>query len=370
MLSKVYEWLRAADLKPDDAMVTSRTKAVEDLESKIRESGDYSLLLGTVTVAIGGCERVGEQSPVFTTLLECVRTQSPAFPSAISENGLQLRMICCLGLGELLVADNDDESDQEELMVASLLVSGLGLKPKEAGRHLDNVFDELNSVAEANLQKQAVARRERDELDWDDFNSLKGSISDPPNFNQKLLPTLKKMLENLQKQQESDREELEVMWWLYNGYSDRLGRQVKSVAPHLAAAAIASELGDRVTPPATVGLKDLVTQAAVRDRTAAQLKAQPISKIIAEFGETGRKLLLPSTDNVRDFVRSTGVLFPLTWLCMRIEESNGASGWETELRTKTGLASDHTLSPGELAARIFVERQTQRVYQSLTEGVA
>jgi hypothetical protein len=37
MLSKVYEWLRAADLKPDDAMVTSRTKVVEELEKKIRE---------------------------------------------------------------------------------------------------------------------------------------------------------------------------------------------------------------------------------------------------------------------------------------------------------------------------------------------
>jgi len=58
MISKVYEWLRAADLKPDDQMVTTRAKAVQDLETKIREADDYDLLFGVVTAAVGGCERL------------------------------------------------------------------------------------------------------------------------------------------------------------------------------------------------------------------------------------------------------------------------------------------------------------------------
>ena len=94
MLSKVFEWLRAADLNPDDGMVSSRTKAVEDLEKRIREAKNYNLLLGTLTAAVGGCERLGEQSPVFGTLLECVRAQQPAFPGGLSENALHLRMLC------------------------------------------------------------------------------------------------------------------------------------------------------------------------------------------------------------------------------------------------------------------------------------
>jgi len=44
---------------------------------------------------------------------------------------------------------------------------------------------------------------------------------------------LKGVFQGLQKQHESDREELEVMWWLYNGFSDRLGKQVKATPPHL-----------------------------------------------------------------------------------------------------------------------------------------
>lgn len=74
MIEKVYEWLRAADLKPDDQMVSTRTKAVEALEEKIRDAKDYGLLLGTITAVISGCERLGEQSPAFGTILECVRT--------------------------------------------------------------------------------------------------------------------------------------------------------------------------------------------------------------------------------------------------------------------------------------------------------
>jgi hypothetical protein len=369
MLSKVYEWLRAADLEPDDGMVRTRTKVVEDLEKRIRDAKNYTLLLGTVTAAVGGCERLGEQSSTFGTLLECVRAQQPAFPGSLSENSLHLRMLCCLALGELLSSE-EDEADEDELMAASLLVAGLGLKPKEAERHLDDVFDELAHVAHANLQEQAVALRERQALDWAEFKALEGVTGDAPTFNQKLLPAVRGLIEGLEREHRSDREELEVMWWLYNGYSDRLGKQLKPTTLLLAATAIGCEIADRVAPPATVGLNELVAQAAVRDRTAAQIKAKSIDKIVAELGDAGRKLLLPGAEHVRKFARSTGPLLPLTWLCVRLEESQGASGWEAELQSKTGLTADRELAPNELAAQVFAERQAQRVYQTHVKGSA
>jgi hypothetical protein len=370
MVPKVYEWLRAADLKPDDAMVTSRTKAVQDLEKKIRESKTYGLTLGIVTAAVGGCERLGEQSSTYTTLLECVRTQSPAFPSAIAENGLHLRMIGCLALGELLTSNEEDESDSDELIVGSLLVSGLGLKPKEAGRHLDGVFEELGTLARTNLQKQAVAARERQELTWKGFDALQSATGDPANFNQQLLPALKELFQELEKQRQSDREELEVIWWLYNGHSEQLEKQLKAMPAFLAATAIGCELADRITPPATAGLGEMVSQATVRDRTPTQIKAKPVAKIVTELGETGRKLLLPSAEHVRKFARGTGTLLPLTWLCIRLEENQGAGGWEAEFLTKTGVASDLELTPDVLAAQVFAERQAQEVYRSLVKGTA
>ena len=248
MLSKVYEWLRAADLKPDDGMVRSRIKAVEDLVKKIRDPNSFTTLLGAVTAAVGGCERLGEQSPAFRTVLECVRAQQPAFPAALSENSLHLRIICCLALEEML-SSNDDKADDHVLIAASLLVAGLGLKPKEAGRHLDDVLDELEHVARSSLQKQAIALRERRELDWAEFSALEDTVGDQPAFNRKLLHVVRDLIEELQRDASSDREELEVMWWLYNGHSDRLGKQLKQTKPHLSATAIGCELADRILPP-------------------------------------------------------------------------------------------------------------------------
>jgi hypothetical protein len=367
MLKKVFEWLRAADLNPDDNMVATRTKAAADLTERLRNSKDYGLLVGSVCAAVGGCERLGEQSSVVSTVLECVRAQQPAFPGALSENALHLRIVCCLGLGELL-EHNDEEADRDELMAASLLLAGLGAKDKEAGQHLDTVFDELGSSARAYLQRQAVAARERQDLDWGSFDELKSVVGDPPNFVQKLYPLLRRMIETLDKRSQSDREELEVMWWLYNGYSDRLGKQVRQASPLLAAATIGCEIADRVSPPATSGLSELVAQAATWDRTAAQIRAKTLDKIVSDLGRDGQSLLLPKSDTVKRFVTGSPPILALTWLCMRLEESQGATGWEAELKSKTGLASDRELTPNELAAQVFAERQAQRVYQSLTKG--
>lgn len=370
MAPPVFEWLRAADLSPDDAMVTTRTKSVQDLEKKIRDSKTFGMLASVVNTVVGGCERAGEQSLAFTTLLECVRTQSAAFPGALAENGLHLRIIGCLGLRQLLTSNEDDETNQDELLAASLLVSGLGLKQKESGQHLDVIFEELGKVARANLQKQSVVQRERQDLDWDTFDGLQSIAGDPPNFNKQLLPALRELFQGLEKQRESDREELEVLWWLYNGQSEHLGKQLKSATAFLAGVAAGCELADRITPPATAGLREIVAQAAVRDRTSAQVKPKSLAEIFTELGVTGRKLLLPGTEPVRKFVRTAETLLPLTWLCIRLEENQGVAGWEPEFTQKTGVPSDKKLALDVFTAQVFAERQAQRVYQSLVKGAS
>lgn len=366
MLKKAFEWLRAADLNPDDNMVATRIKAAGDFKDRIRKSKDYGLLVGSICAAVGGCEKLGEHSSAVAIALECVRAQQPAFPGALSENALHLRMVICLGLGELL-EQSDEDSDNYELMAASLLLSGLGVKPKEVGRHLDNVFAELGARARATLQTQAVAVRAQKDLDWKKFNDMEGATGDPAAFLKKLVPLLREMIETLDRRGQCDREELEVMWWLHNGYSDRLGKPIKQASPLLAAAAIGREVADRVKPPSTLGLSELVAQAAVRDRTPFQAKPKTLEKIVRDLG-VGRTLLLPDSESVKRLVRESPPILPLTWLCMRLEESQGASGWEAELAAKTGLVADRELSPSDLAAQVYLERQAQRVYQILNEG--
>jgi len=117
-----------------------------------------------------------------------------------------------------------------------------------------------------------------------------------------------------------------------------------------------------------VGLSEVVGQAAVRDRTATHTKAKSLDKIVIELGEAGRKLLLPESDSVKNLVRGSASVLPLTWLFMRIEERQSDTGWDAELKAKTGVLSVRELTPGEFAIQVFAERQAQRVYQSLVKG--
>ena len=91
---------------------------------------------------------------------------------------------------------------------------------------------------------------------------------------------------------------------------------------------------------------------------------------MSELGEAGRELLLPDAEHVRSFARGTGSLLPLTWLCIRLDDCQGASGWEADLQLKAGLTADRQLDPSELAAQVFAERQAQRVYQTRVKGSA
>lgn len=366
MTSRVFRWLRAADLQPDNEMVDTRTKVVETLGARIRASEDYNLLIECIAAAVGGCERLGQESLICKTLLECIGEQQPAFDGSLSASGLHLRMLCCLTIGELFSGGVGEEL---ELLAASLVLAGLGVKPKESGQHLNAIFEELEGLANEELQSQAVESRERKETDMAPFNALKTHFEDPSTFNKNLLPALLGLIKGLEKQREQDQEELEVMWWLYNGFSVRLGKLVASPTPSLLAAmAVGCEIADRVNPPATAGICELVGAATVRNRTSTQLKAKPIAKMLSDLDVTGRELLLPVDVSVREFVRGAGVLLPLTWLCIRLDDSGGATGWEAEFQAKTGLAAKSEFGPAELAIQVFVERQAQRIYKSIVGG--
>ena len=132
MLKNTYEWLRAADLKPDDQVVANRTQAVQELLTRIKKSEDYELLTQCVAAVVGGFEnRFIAESNTVQTVVDCIRKFQPAFPAALSENGLELRMCCALSVGELFGEADRGTSEHEALIGALLLVAGVGARPLE-----------------------------------------------------------------------------------------------------------------------------------------------------------------------------------------------------------------------------------------------
>ena len=370
MLKNTYEWLRAADFKPNDQVVANRTQAAQELLSRIKKSEDYDLLTQCVAGVVGGFEnRFTTESSTVQTVVDCIRTFQAAFPAGLSENALELRICCALSVGELFAEADSGASGHHSLVGALLLVAGLGARPPETRKHLADVFSELGQSARQFLQGAQIGARERPQLNWKQLDSLTPANLDLATFWGQFLPALKQVFAAVEQQGQMDREELEVLWWLYNGTSERLGGPIRSLPASVAAFAIGREVADRVIPPSLAGVGELVSHAVARDRTSAQLKAKPLGRIVADLDEPSRKLLLPTEEQkeTRALIRNSAPSLPLSWLCLRLEESGGATGWESEFRTKTDLQADQEFTPAQLASQSFNERVAQRVYAQLVE---
>jgi hypothetical protein len=89
-------------------------------------------------------------------------------------------------------------------------------------------------------------------------------------------------------------------------------------------------------------------------------------KIIAETDSAAWGLLIPQ-DGAASLGNDYPAIFPLTWLCRRLQDSQGATGWAQEFEAKTRLDPAEKLDPNAIAVQAFRERIAQRQYASLTE---
>ncbi len=366
MLKNTFDWLKVAALRPDDSMVKARSDAASDLVTSLREADDVGLVIECAAGTVGGFDLLGDHSQAVYTVLECVRKYQPAFPGALTENALQLRVCSAIALGELLSAPAS-KAENVETLAACLISAGLGVRQTGKGKHLEAIMEQLAALARANLQQRAVAQRTHMELSFDDLDALMSLADTPAAPLKKFILVIKDLFSQAQKRYDCDHEELEVLWWLYNSYSDRLNKPLQQVNAMQAAAAIGREIADKVVPLAPAGIRELLARAASKGRAAKELKAKPLAKLVSDLAVEGRKLLLPPSVRASRVVKDASPSLPLSWLALRLEESGGADGWETEFRSKTGLAPDRELTPPELAAQIFEEQQAQRFYEMTFE---
>lgn len=367
MLKKVFEWLRVVHPKPDSATVEARTKAASDLLTTLDEAKDYELLIAVTSAVVAGFEgQFDSHSIPVQTVVEAIRKYQAAFPSDLSENALELRVTCAIALGELLTRDNRSE-EQSPLLAACLLLSGEGVRPAEKRKHLRGVLNELVAEAEKLLEQEAASVRQPAPFDVTRIEKL-APQGDVATFWRELQPALRDCLRALDQRTRSDREELEVLWWLYNGYSTVLGKPLAELPADVAALACGSEVGARVLLPPVPGVAPMVADGAGRGRKKPELAAKKLAKLAAGWDAPVRQLLVPEEKASADLARTAPPLLPLTWLTMRLEESDGAAGWEKEFSRKTGLSPELELTPPALAAQVFREKVAQRIYDETGSG--
>ena|ERR1043165_9403800 len=174
MLTKLFEWYRVVNSDPKDETIAKRTAAAQDLLGKLDAASDFKLLTACVAGVVNGFGSVFDQkSDIVVVCVECIRKHQPAFPEGLSENALELRVLCSVAIGEILSRSLQPKSkiDNDSLLAASLIFAALPVRAVIKTKHLQTILDELNGLADKVLQHCSLSRRKRTTLSFDELDA-------------------------------------------------------------------------------------------------------------------------------------------------------------------------------------------------------
>jgi hypothetical protein len=366
MIKRTYEWYRVVSTTPTEDTIKARKLAVQSLVEKIDQSGDYDLLAACVVGAIRGFDSGFSPANVIEAIVSSIQEHQQAFPSDLADNAMELRVCASVSVGEIVNREMDlnKEPSDDAVFASAVLISGLGFRPEIQEQYLRAMIDELNDVAYRTYERAAIEKRKRSELDLGALTKM-SEPSDIPTLWKSLLPFLKASFEQLDTQASSDREELDVLWWLFGNYSTGAKKHLNALKPHEAALCAGTEVADLTRVPSYEGVREMASKAAETNRKSESLKPARLELIVKQWNDSEMKSLIPKEDQAQALVKAYPSLFPLTWLASRIVESGVKTGWADEFEKKTGIDTSNEFGPATVARQVFDERVAQRIYQEL-----
>jgi hypothetical protein len=280
-------------------------------------------------------------------IISAIQVPQPSFSSDIGANVLDVRVFAGVALGEYLGAQTD-------AITASLVISALGTRLPPQERYLAEFVLALLEVARLSIEAAGRTERERPELAIDAFQG-----TDVPTITKSINDVLDKFKYAVDKKLRVDREELQVLWWIFGGYSTRLGKQFQSLDLPQRVLASATELADLVIVPPMKGSNQFLN-AALREDGPLTLRhlIEPLSSVLLESVAEHRA----QTSVV---LSGHPALLPVTWLCCRRLESGMSTGWEGEFEQKTHISVSDERAASSWATQVFNECVVARLLAAL-----
>jgi hypothetical protein len=369
MLKRLFEWYRVVNPNPNDETLEKRKASALALLEHLTKASDYDLLFPCIAgIANGFDSKLHQDSEIVKLAVEAIREHQPAFPQDLSENALELRMLCATTIGEILSLrlQKGIGSDTSSALIASLITSALSIRPLPAEKHLNAVLKELGGLAKDVSERDSLERRNRPGFSFENFNKVQTTALAA--FWTALLPEIQNCVQHLQQQADVDREELDVLWWMYTGISLTTESAIDDLEPGAISLCCGAELANLVVTPPTRSSRQMVSRV-IRDHrkknTAPQIS---LKQLAADWKPELWALLTPNEGKLKTMIQTYPVLFPLSWICIRLHESQGTSVWGEELNKKTGIPEKRELSFEDWGIQVFNERITQRTYVKILEA--
>jgi hypothetical protein len=360
VLSKIFEWSRVAHASPDDDFVTKRSAVVGSLAEELPKK--LGLLLDCACAAAGGVTpRFGQGSDLVTTVVEAVRGQQPAFPQDLSENDLELRVVCALVVGELAeraVKSKPAPSMASQLMSA-IVCAGLLNRPLAGPKYLQAMLRELVEVCATACKRGAELRRNRYSLA--PYVEGVNEAADVPAFWKDAKPKFINLARAADANAAMDREEIDTLWWAFNGVSRTTGKGFAEMTVGQAALCAGLELANLVMPPPLPNTKLLTRRVIMAGRAPKSLEEQPLRDMTAQWDSAVAAATVSENPKTAEFTQQNPAIFSLTWICHRICDGSMPSAAETKKATLWDMA--FKAHPELLARQAFDERIAQRLHE-------
>jgi len=335
MLAGLATHARIVSAVPTDAFVEQRKAAITEL---LAQDLAQDTLVAFAEFATFGISQPLSKTHAWATqvLYKAIHAHQASFVNDVEATQMDLRLVAAVSLGELL---SSQPTNAKSLHLAALLRATARLRAQPPEVHLAKLVAQLLELADRTLMLGAQKLRVRRALP---IANVAGTDAEAVGADMNNLVRVLK--ENLL----ADREELNVLWWVF-GARSRTGKRFDTLPLGERVLVTATELCERMLMPPIRTASHLL-RAVVAELTAistAQLAVQVSKESLEAFlGDHRDGALLPDAHPT---------LLPLTWLCTRLLASDLSPGWEPEFEKRTKLDPRATFSADTWALQLMDE---------------
>jgi hypothetical protein len=170
------------------------------------------------------------------------------------------------------------------------------------------------------------------------------------------------LVNGIESNEQVTREELDTLWWAFNGVSTRTETAFAELPVGLAALDSAKELAGLVLMPPLPNTPFLLKRVLKEGRPPKDLEDQSLKDLMAQWDKEAAAHFL-DTDTAA-FVQGNPAVFPISWVCGRVAEGGS---YVSDMKKMTGWDPAEKVGPNRLAFQCFQEKIAQQLYQNVTE---
>ena len=343
MLNRLSDFYRIVNLEPSDALITQRKEAITSFLGQL-SNRDLQYACTDIAAFGLGSPPSPKQEEAAKLMIAAIQGPQPSFSSDIGTNPLDLRVFAGVSIGEHI-------SQQADVTSAAVLVAALGTITLPQERYLAEFLSSLLAVARGCIETEAKAVRARAaELE---VPAIQGT--DWPTISKNVKSILEKFKDVIEQNVRADREELEILWWVFGGYSATMGKQFAALDLSERVVASANELANLVVTPPTRGSQQFLN-AVLKENGSLSLRQliEPCHPALLES-------MTASRAETSEVLSGHPSLLPMTWLSCRRLDSGMSTGWEDEFERKTHISVTNERTASNWAAQIFNERIAARL---------